>query len=367
MKKRLLAGALCLALLLALAVPAAKAEENVFFTAMGESILPLNDETMPFLSGSSIYIPSSIFTGTVRKNLDVSSTRNREEQVVILYRGSQSLWFPLGADHARDHEDNIYYPGAIVKGDEVFVSASLVARFFGLAYSLTEVPHGYMVWFRKGDYLLSDTHFADAASYSMESRYADYLKTRAEHSSATDKEQTETVMDGKPLYLCLRPGEAADACLDTLENAGVQGAMFFTPGEMAAQGSLLRRCAAMGHSVGILLDETAETPLLDQAAAANSAMEEATCGRTRLVYLPKAGPDALDLLRQAGYCPVTMDLSASALYSATQAEALVRQVSGRSGSVTLWLGAGLNTTGLRSLLRQVEQAEGRCRALTETA
>ena len=51
-----------------------------------------------------------------------------------------------------------------------------MARFFDLSYSITEVPHGYMVWFRKAGYPLSDIRFADAASYSMESRYADYLK-----------------------------------------------------------------------------------------------------------------------------------------------------------------------------------------------
>ena len=59
MKKRFCALALCLALVLSLTVPTAWAEEKVFFTAMGESILPLTDETMPFLSGSTIYIPTS--------------------------------------------------------------------------------------------------------------------------------------------------------------------------------------------------------------------------------------------------------------------------------------------------------------------
>lgn len=370
MKKRLLALVLCLVLVAGLAAPAASAEENVFFTAMGESILPLTDETMPFLSGTSIYIPVSIFTGTVRKNLDISSTYNRNQGLVILYRGSQSLWFDLSRDYARDNEDNLYYPGAIVKGSEVFVSASLVARFFELTYSITEVPHGYMVWFRKAGYPLSDTRFADAASYSMESRYADYLKSKA----AQEVQQPETPapedpeMDGKAIYLGLSAVSNLAAVLDTLENASVQGAVFFTAEEMAQSGGLLRRCAAKGHSVGILADAGLETPVLDQASAANEALEEATCGRTRLVRLENGTEETRQALEEAGYCVVAFDLdrSQSGLRSAAQAETLVKTLSKRSGSQRVWLGESLSITGLRALLREVAEADGRCRALTET-
>ena len=371
MKKRLLALALCLAMVLTLAVPAAGAEENVFFTAMGESILPLTDETMPFLSGSSIYIPTSIFTGTVRKNLDVSSTYNKAQSLVILYRGSQSLWFDLNTDYVRDNEDNIYYPGAIVKGGEVFVSASLVARIFDLSYSITEVPHGYMVWFRKADYPLSDTRFADAASYSMESRYADYLKAKA----AAEKEQQETAapeedpaMDGKTVCLALGVSGSLPSLLDILESASTQGAVFFTAEEMAENGGILRRCAVRGHSVGILADAGAEVSVLDQVAQANDALEEATCGRTRLVKVENSTDQAVQDLRAAGYCVVSFDIdrSGSGLRSAAQASDLVQRVSRRSGSVCLWLGENVTATGLRAFLRSVAQAEGRCRALTET-
>ena len=87
MKKRFLGLILCLALLLPFAAPAARADETVFFTAMGESILPLRDETMPFLSGTALYIPAGIFTGAVRKALDVSCSGGISRGEVILYSG----------------------------------------------------------------------------------------------------------------------------------------------------------------------------------------------------------------------------------------------------------------------------------------
>lgn len=366
MKKRLASMALCLVLVLSLTAPAARAEEAVFFTAMDESILPLTDETMPFLSGTSIYIPTSIFTGAVRKALNVSSTYNKAQRVVILYRGSKSLWFHLDSDHAKDQEDDIYYPGAIVKGNEVFVSASLVARFFELTYSITEVPHGYMVWFRKADYPLSDKRFADAASYSMENRYAAYIKAKEEAAVRPPQQTEEPVMDGKPVYIALSATEYVERLLDTVENTGNQAAVFFTAEQMSQKGGVLRRMAVRGHSTGILLDAGAETDVLVQAEEANRALEEATCGRTRLVRVENPTDKALEALRNAGYCPVEFDMSGAAPRNAARAGELVQRISRRAGGVKVWL-EDANTTGLSFLLRTVQEAEGRCRALTETA
>ena len=53
MKKRILGLVLCLMLLLPLAAPAARADETVFFTAMGESILPLRGLAEMQLHGSN--------------------------------------------------------------------------------------------------------------------------------------------------------------------------------------------------------------------------------------------------------------------------------------------------------------------------
>lgn len=366
MKKRWLAMLFCAAMIMNLAVPPAQAEDFVFFTAMGESILPLTDETMPFLSGNQIYIPTSIFTGTVRKALNVSSTYNKQQKLVILYRGSQSLWFYLGRDHAQDNEDSVYYPGAIVRGNEVFVSATLVARFFDLTYTIAEVPHGYMVWFRNRDYPLSDERFADAASYSMDNRYAAYIKAKEEAAANAPTQAEIPEMDGKSIFLGLAAAENTARMLDTLEAAEDQAAVFFTPDQMAEMGGILRRMAVRGHSAGILLDGAAETDVVQAAEYANRLLEEATCGRTRLIRVENAAQVQLDALRNAGYCPVVFDMDSSSLYSTAQAETLVQQISRRSGSVKVWLGKTTSAAGLGALLRSVETADGRCRALTET-
>ena len=368
--KRVLSLLFCLVVILQLASPTAKAEETLFFTAMGESILPLTDESMPFISGNSIFIPANIFTDTVRKSLDVSYTYNASRNLMILYRGSHALWFDLSTDYATDEEDTVYYPGAIMKNGKIFVSATLVSRFFALSYSITEVNHGYLVWFRKPDYPLSDVRFADAASYNMESRYQEYLKTKIQQPSVEQPPaSTETVMDGKRIYLCMQADSGASSLLDTLDRAGAQAALFFTPARMEAAEDTLRRMSATGHSIGILVDAAAQEDLMGQVSAANDALYDATLTRTRLVMVENAREDALQTLWDAGCCVVTpdMDRTRYGLRGEEQADTLVRRISARQGNVTVWLGTTASSGGLRAFLRGVEQAEGSCRALTETA
>lgn len=367
--KRTVSLLLCLLAVLQMASPAARAEEAVFFTAMGESILPLADESMPFISGNSIFIPANIFTDTVRKALDVSYTYNTSRNLMILYRGSHALWFDLSTDYATDEEDTVYYPGAIVKNGRIFVSATLVARFFELSYSITEVNHGYMVWFRKPDYPLSDVRFADAASYNMESRYQEYLKTKETLPQDQPNTPEETVMDGKRIYLCLQADSNLPSLLDALDRAGTQAAVFFTPERMASGGDKLRRMTATGHSIGILADAAGETDLITQVSAANDALYDAACTRTRLVMVENARDDALQTLWDAGYCVVTADMDRTryGLQTQEQADTLVRRISERRGNVTVWLGTAVSAGGLRVFLSAAAQAEGSCRALSETA
>ena len=59
--RRWAALALCLLLALLTAVPAAGASESAYFVALGNEVLPLFDETMPFWSGGYLYIAAFMF------------------------------------------------------------------------------------------------------------------------------------------------------------------------------------------------------------------------------------------------------------------------------------------------------------------
>ena len=372
-KRRWAALALCMLLVFQIASPWADAAGIVYFVAPGNEVLPLSDETMPFWSGGYLYIAASTFSGTSRKALGVSYMGSGQTAVLYNNSGDHSLIFDLSKDYTLDREGNISNPGAIRRGGVVFVPAYLVARYFNLMYSVMEVEYGYLVWLRQPNNInMTDKQFANAAAYPCATRYDEYLKKKkaiqAEEPPAPSTSGTE--IDGKSVYLCLEAGDNTSALLDALDYYDSQAAFFCTPEFLATQGGLLRRMTAGGSSIGILADASdASQTVEDQLAAGNRALREATCGGTRLAMIRGGREEDLQAAREAGYRCVqpSVDRTAYELKSASNAQSLLKRVSGVRGNVSVWLGNTASGAGLRSFLAAVEDADGRCLALTETS
>ena len=84
--RRRIGAAVCCLLLLAQLVPPpqARAAGYLCFVAVGDSILPLSDSTMPFWRDGFLYVPASSFAGGARESLGIGQTANSEQ--VVLYR-----------------------------------------------------------------------------------------------------------------------------------------------------------------------------------------------------------------------------------------------------------------------------------------
>ena len=372
-KRRWAALVLCLLLVLQLAAPWANAAGSVYFVATGNEVLPLSDETMPFWSGGYLYIAASTFSGTSRKALGVSYMGSGQTAVLYNSSGDRSLIFDLSKDYTQDREGTISYPGALRRGGVVFVPAYLVARYFNLIYSVMEVEYGHLVWLRQPNVSMTDKQFANAAVYPCAVSYAEYMKKKKE--TQTEEPSTPTVsagteIDGKSVYLCLEAGDTTSALLDALDRYDAQAAFFCTPEFLASQGGLLRRMSAGGSSIGILVDAAdGERTVKEQLAAGNRALREATCGGTRLAMIRGGREEDLMAAREAGYHCVepSVDRSGYELKSASNAQSLLKRVSSSRGNVSVWLGDTAGITGLRSFLAAIEDADGRCLALTETS
>ena len=170
MKKRWAAGILCILLLFQLSSPV-QAAGKVYFVAAEESVLPLSDASMPFWHGGYLYVAASVFT-----NLGVSVINNTAKGLMVLEKERRALLFDRNKGTVQDSSGTSYAPGAVQSGGTVFVPASVVAGFFGLQYSVTDVPNGTLVWLRSPDFGMSIRSFANAATYSMEERYSAYIK-----------------------------------------------------------------------------------------------------------------------------------------------------------------------------------------------
>lgn len=382
MQKRICTLLLCVLLLFPMAAPSAQAAEYICFVAAEENILPLSDKTMPFWQDGYLYIPSSIFTGAVRGSLGISHSSNSAKNLVILYNNSyDSLVFEAGKDYAYDRNNTHHSPGAVQRDGVIFVPASLVARFFGLQYSVAKVStqangkttQADLAWIRQPGSVLTDKVFANAASYQIANRYANYLKEKipdAADSSSSPEEPDDMVIEGGSIYLCFAAGNDTAAMLDALDTYHAQAAFFCTPEFLEMQGDLLRRMAATGQSVGILANaEDEEYTVTEQLERGNRALNRATCGKTRLVYVQNSNEEVLQAVREAGYCPLEPELNRSGygLRTAANASNLLQRLSEFREATTVWLADTANAAGLRRFLIAARNADGRCLAWTETA
>ena len=380
MKRRAAAFLLCLLLAFQLSLPPVRAADRVYFTTVGSYVLPLSDNTMPFWSGGYVYIASSIFTGTARESLGISQVFNSDQGRLVLYSGGRSLTYTLSANCALDNDGAAYYPGAIQRNGTVFVPANTVSRYFDLVYSVIEVEHGSMVWLRQPDYGASDKLYADAARYSMNSVYADYIRAKESappeggssggsgRPSSPSESADPAGLEGKRIALCFQAGSGTSLLADALENYDAGAAFFFTPEEMERQGGTLRRLTAQGQSIGILADAgDPDRTVAEQLEAGNAALFRATCGKTRLAYVRGGSSQALQTVREAGFHCLRPDLDRSgyALRNASGALELVQRLAGRRGDASVWLGDTASPAGLRSFLSAAQGAGGLCTAYTE--
>ena len=383
MKKRAAALALCLALALGLAPTAAEAAGSVYITAAGNDILPLDDATMPFWSDGYLYVASSIFTGQVNKALGVaylpSSVSN--PNLCILYAGNRSLMFDINGKFVRDTDGNITFRGAIRRGGEIFVPASVVAEFFNLEYSVTPLSlktadgdrYGALVWLRQPNFGLTEKDFINAAFSQIAMRYEQYLQDRRLPENGGAGNPSGGVQfpgeDGKSVYLCLEAGSGTAAQLDALDAHGAQAAFFCSLEFLESQGDLLRRMTATGHAVGLLANAAdPDRTVVEQLEAGNALLARATTGKTRLAGIQNGDARHRREAREAGFSclEAELDRSDGGLWDSAQAESLLRQVSAQRGDVRIWLGDAAVAAGLRAFLTAAALAEDRCLALTET-
>lgn len=364
MRRKAAALVLCMLLVVQLAAPA-WAAETVYFTAISDYVQPLADETMPFWSGGFLYIPATLFSGEVKKELDIGYIYNASRRLLVLHRPGRSLTFDLDKVYAYDEDGNTYFPSAVLRGGVVFVPVSQVAQFFGLTYSVTEVEQGYLVWLREPGAVLTDAQFADAARSRMRSQYEQYLKDR-EAAQVPVRPEVPDSFAGRQICLCFAAEDAGEVepLLDALDRRGGQAAFFCTPEFLAEEGGLLRRMAATGHAVGILADGSdPERPVAAQLEEGNRALYAATCGMTRLAYVENGGRGET----VEGYCLLSPDLDRGSypLTSAASAATLRSRMGARPGNVSVWLGSGSRAAGLGAFLQAAQQAGDHCLALVE--
>lgn len=123
--KKIISCVLCAALLLTFLPAPAHA---VTLTAINDSILPLDESTMPARLGGETYVPYSVFT-----TLGVSASEN--DGVLDLSANDETLSFSTAEGYVYDQNLNSYSTPAYEMNGTVYVPVKLCCAKFGFTYS----------------------------------------------------------------------------------------------------------------------------------------------------------------------------------------------------------------------------------------
>lgn len=302
--KRAFCLAFALLLLVKTAPLSAGAADSVCFLAANEKLFPLSDETMPFWSDGSLYVPHTLMDGG---ELGVYYSRNPEKQMLIAYSlGSGSLTFDLAAGTIETNTLRVIPGSAIVRGGIVFLPLGALCGFFDLDYIYARVAHGYLLRVKTRSDTFSNEQFIDAAGISMAQRYAQYERAQAPNDVPPpyqDSGESAPSPAQRTVYLALE-STASEHTLPLLETAlSSRAAFLFTPRALSGSGDLLRQLAARGGTIALRVDASAgAAEALDQIERCNRALWEAAAVKTRIVSLDNADDETARAVEDAGYC-----------------------------------------------------------------
>lgn len=339
--KRALCVLFALLLLVGLSPGTAEAVDLVYFTAVNDQLLPLSDETMPFWFGGVLYVPSTALDGN---DLGIFYSRSRDRSTVVLYRQRSVITFDLSAGTIDTNSGQSYSGYAITRGDIVFLPLDVVCRFFGLDYSYTRISYGYLVRIKNENVVLSDATFIDAASAPMAQRYNRYVRAKSPEADETTQPVNNTqpeVTAQRTVYFVIESTAAAATEQTMAYLSSGHAAYLFSPEHLRDMDDLLRRLAAGGGAVALRVDASAGADAaLAQIAAGNRALWDAANLKTRLVRLDGASEETVQLVAEAGYCPLSyaLDYSSGATSVSRMSSRILNTADRSGGSCCVFLG-----------------------------
>ena len=249
-------------------------------TAVNDTLLPLDDSTMPQRLGGELYVPYSVFS-----SLGVSSSL--EGGVLSMSSNGETLNFSLDEGYVYDQNLNSYTSPAYNMNGTVYVPVTLCCGKFGLGYSTISVAGETVLRVTDGT-AQSDSSFASSKSGEIESAINTYRGNPDASSDPQVQPETPPAPEEPPIpeveeepaqkpahvYLAFYGAPTANtpAVLDELDSAG-RLATFFLPTDVSTwTDDTIRRIVAEGHTPALLLDADSNQ---DGCAALTEAQRDA--------------------------------------------------------------------------------------------
>ena len=262
------------------------AENDVYFTAINNTLLELDDATMPVKLKGTYYLPSSVFNSS---ELGIYCVYFKSKQLVMLSNLTHTLYFDMSAGNSYDDLDEVYPYAAIYQNNTAYLPADFTAVFFDCECSCIKSDYAPIIRLSKGD-VLSETAFLRGASALMAARLAQYRSAKetlppAQSPTPTASEAPRPTETPRPtesprpdrssveVYLAfLGLGEDSEACAELLCGRGYTPCFFVRAEEIRQQPDLIRKLIGLGCGIGFLFERDLEkeyreaAPLLREAA-----------------------------------------------------------------------------------------------------
>ncbi len=394
-KKGMLALALCAALALGISIPASGAPGAVYLMAVNEKVVTMTAENMPTVMSGVLYVPYTMLsirdTGI---NLGVSALYSTTRRTVLVSNGQIGIVFNIQNNSAEDLQGNPVSARAMVRNSMVFLPIDYLCGFFStINCSRVRTDYGILIRVTNNAVVLRDLDFVDAASGQLEDNLRHYLAsvevpvptslpvppTAAPTAppptaapavsdppppSGSEKpvESDPPVEAGAEAWLAFRWGEQGEDVARLLAGRREYALFLFTCEELRAQDDAVRRIAAAGHTIGLVLTGESGEECVSQLKEGRRLLAEIARYHVLVVSAGGVDGEGREMLAQEGCVMWDWDLRREDYSSgAALVEALDPQ---RANRVELACGPG-DAAFLQSLLSAMD--EGNCRLRQVTA
>lgn len=368
MKKMALAAMMVLGIIVVVLLPIASAAGTIYFSAINDTVLPLEDRTMPRYIDGRLYLPYSFFSSD---ELGVYFVPSSDRNTILIYSSvSKRLKFDVLNSTVFDQDGTQYFISARSVNGTVYVPAQMVCSYFGLTVSVIQTDLAPVVRVKSSSAILNDKTFVGypVNKNNMQDYYDAYMGVP--DTGTTPKPSTapsvETTFNSVTVFLSFYDVSAGEfeTILSTLSTSVYKCCFFLSADEIADNADLLRRAVGQGHVIGIWLD----TGMYEEYSKASALLFEATKVKTFLVSSTEDGAlVAATTAQDHGliYWPMTHTFEASADITVSGVTSKLSVLSGSRESLCFACSDEVSTI-LYPVINYLRQHQYDVRRITET-
>ena len=284
---------------------------SIVLTAVNDTFLPLENNTMPTKKSGEWYVPYVVFN-----NFGIISYMQDNGDSLVMQTENQTITFSLSQGYTYDKNLNTLSQPAYNINDTIYLPVKLMCAQFGLSFSVI-TGESLIVRICDQNAKLTDSDFVADTNQNTE-EIVDNYKNEGKTEIPVVKPEPEPEPNNKPepvppekpitpatirpefVYLSFMGeiNEFSNDLLDTLQLYSTN-ATFFIPVNSKLDDDFIRKAIVLGNNIGWVVND--EQDIVNKLEAANQQLFSKTGTMSRLVILADEDIKNIDDIKNAGY------------------------------------------------------------------